>query len=168
MEIAWGSKVSSHFKDRVVLLAAAIGTAPSYVMACMAFETGRTFSPSIRNKWSGATGLIQFMPITAHALGTSCEELASMSDVEQLDFVEKYFTHLVKRSLPTLEDVYMAILWPAAIGKPNDYPIFVDSSKAYKQNKGLDINKDGKVTKGEAASKVRHELEIGMLDGNRG
>lgn len=41
-------------------------------MAAMAFESGETFSPSIKNAaGSGAVGLIQFMPSTAKALGTS-------------------------------------------------------------------------------------------------
>jgi hypothetical protein len=168
MEMAWGAKVSTQFKDRLIQLSAMVEAEPSHLMAAMAFETGRTFSPSVRNKWSGATGLIQFMPTTAHALGTSCEELGQMGAVQQLDYVELYFTHLVKRRLHTLEDVYMAILWPAAIGKPNDYQIFVDKSKAYQQNKRLDANHDGRVTKGEAAAKVRRELDEGMKDGNRG
>lgn len=33
-----------------------------FLMATMAFETAETFSPSVRNPLSNATGLIQFMP----------------------------------------------------------------------------------------------------------
>jgi hypothetical protein len=52
----------------------------------------------------------------------------------------------------------MAILWPAAVGKSNDYVLFSSPSKAYEQNKGLDLNKDGNITKAEAAAKVRNQL----------
>jgi hypothetical protein len=58
-------------------------------MAAMAFETGETFSPSIKNKASGATGLIQFMRSTAKGSGTTTAALAEMTAVDQLDFVEK-------------------------------------------------------------------------------
>jgi soluble lytic murein transglycosylase-like protein len=35
-------------------------------MACMAWESGRSFRPDVKNMaGSGATGLIQFMPTTA-------------------------------------------------------------------------------------------------------
>lgn len=165
--MAWGARVSPEFKTKVVEISNTLGIEPSWLMACMAFETGRTFSPSVRNKWSGATGLIQFMPTTAAMLGTSIEELRTSSGVNQLDVVLEYFRR-VGKPLHSLEDLYMAILWPAAIGKPNDYPIFWGSTKAYVQNKGLDANSDGKVTKGEAASRVLKELREGLKEGNVG
>jgi hypothetical protein len=63
-----------------------------------------------------------------------------------------------KIAAPTLEDLYMQILWPRAVGKPLDYVLFSSPSTAYKQNKGLDANKDGNITKDEAAAKVRNQL----------
>lgn len=165
--LAWGKKVSEEFCQRVREIADSLGTDPSYLMACMAFESGETFSPSIKNaKGSGATGLIQFMPSTAQALGTTTEELASMTAEEQLDYVEKYFKPR-KGKLKSLDDVYMAILWPAAVGKPSDYVLFAKNDpehpKRYMLNAGLDFNKDGIVTKAEAADKVRKKLAKGLL-----
>ena len=52
---------------------------------------GETFSPSIRNKGTKATGLIQFMPKTAIGLGTTIDELAGMTQVQQMDYVYTYF-----------------------------------------------------------------------------
>lgn len=133
----------------------------SYIdlLCCMAFETGRTMSPSITNS-IGATGLIQFIPSTARGLGTTTNDLARMSRVEQMDYVLKYFKAgpVAKISAPTLEDLYMQILWPRAVGKSLDYVLFSHPSKAYEQNKGLDANKDGAITKEEAAAKVRNQL----------
>lgn len=164
--LAWGNKVDARFRARVVEISRLLQIDPSDLMACIAFETGETFSPAIRNAaGSGATGLIQFMPQTAQALGTTTEKLASMDAVEQLDYVYLYFKPRTGR-LHTLEDIYMAILWPAGIGKPNDYVLFAKADtkrpKLYIQNAGLDFNRDGKITKAETCAKVRAKLEKGL------
>ena len=130
----------------------------------MAFETGGSFDPAQKNyAGSGATGLIQFMPRTAQGLGTSTAELAKMTAVEQLDYVKAYFQPYSGK-LNTLEDLYMAILWPRGIGKDNSYVLWSRGSKAYELNSGLDANNDGSVTKGEAAGKVRARYDDGFDD----
>ncbi len=167
-QIAWGAKVSAAFKGKVIVIASNLGVNPDYLMACMAFESAETFSPSIQNQaGSGAVGLIQFMPNTAQSLGTTTAALAKMTDVQQLDYVEKYFRSL-HRPVRTLEDVYMAILWPAAIGRPNSFVLFRQPSIAYTQNQGLDANRDGMVTKAEAAAPVAAKLSKGLKPGFRG
>jgi hypothetical protein len=60
----------------------------------------------------------------------------------------------------------MAILWPGAIGKPDDAAIFASGKDAYLLNRGLDLNKDGAVTKAEAASRVAQLLQTGLLPEN--
>lgn len=138
----------------------------SYLMACMAFESAETFSPSIKNAaGSGATGLIQFMPSTAKGLRTTTAALATMSAVQQLEYVRKYFLPY-KGRLHTLGDVYMAILWPAGIGKADSWALWdktVSRPTTYRQNAGLDLNKDGKITKAEATAKVQAKLQKGLL-----
>ena len=62
----------------------------------------------------------------------------------------------------------MAILWPSAVGKANNHVLFTDPSVEYNQNKGLDLNKDGSITKAEAASKVNDKLIIGRKPSNLG
>lgn len=166
--IAWGAKVSAEFLAKAIRTAYEIGADPSEFMAAMAFETGGTFSASIVNKQSGATGLIQFMPSTARALGTTTELLVLMDEVEQLDWVKKYFVQNgYAGRIGNLPDLYMAILWPKAIGKPPDYVLISDEDgKAYIQNKGLDLNADGNITKTEAADLVRQRLALGLRDEN--
>ena len=87
-----------------------------------------------------------------------------MSFIEQLAYVEKYFKPY-KGKLKTLSDVYMAILWPSAIGQPEDYILFdqkdVKNPKRYMQNRGLDFNKDGLVVKNETARKIEEKLKKG-------
>lgn len=166
--IAWGAKVSNEFRDKVRVIATEkMFVSPDFLMACMAFESGESFSPSVRNAaGSGAVGLIQFMPQTAALLGTSIEELAEMTAEQQLDYVEKYFAPHRGR-LQNLADLYMAILWPAAIGQPDYYVLFDQANaahpKQYLQNRWLDFNQDGKVTKSEAAYPVAKKLDKGLL-----
>lgn len=152
------NKLSPEAMQRVAQIAASMGARTEDLLAVMSFETGGTFSPSERNHLSGATGLIQFMPSTAKNLGTSVEALAQMSQVEQLDYVEKYFAPYQGRSQMSLEDLYMAVLWPAGVGKDNSFVLFSGGSIEYRQNSGLDVNGDGAVSKYEAAAKVREHL----------
>jgi hypothetical protein len=146
------------FYKKVKVVATELKCSHLDLLACMAFETGRTFNPAERNT-IGATGLIQFIRPVAEELGTTTDKLAAMTRVEQMDWVRKYMKRWVgKLSSVSLEDLYMAILWPAAVGKPNNYVLFSSPSKSYEQNKGLDLNKDGNITKAEASAKVRDQI----------
>lgn len=162
--LSWGKKVSPEFRSKVFEIAEALQVKPDYLMAVMAFESAESFRPDIKNMaGSGATGLIQFMPATARGLGTSTDALARMSAVEQLEWVRTYFKPYSGR-LITLSDLYMAVLWPRAIGKPDNYVLWSKAAKptTYAQNAGLDANKDGFITKQEAAAKVYEKLQKGQ------
>lgn len=170
MQLAWGAKVSPLFRQRVCEIAQELGVDPSWLMACIAFESGGTFSASVRNaSGSGAVGLIQFMPQTARLLGTSTDALAAMTAEGQLDYVEKYFLP-DRGKLHDLGDTYMAILWPAAIGKADSEVLFDSADplhpKNYVENKGLDFNHDGKITKLEAYTRPLQLFQRGLLAGN--
>ncbi len=164
-QIAWGAKVSKAFKDKVIRIAGNLKVNPDYLMACIAFESGASFSPSIKNAaGSGATGLIQFMPTTAKHLGTTVDALAKMTAVAQLDYVEKYFK-MVNKPLKTLEDVYLSILYPAAVGRDPNSTLFKKGKKTYEQNSGFDANKDGTITPAEISVKVRGMYNKGLQKG---
>jgi hypothetical protein len=163
-KIAWGSKVSPVFKERVIWIADNLGTSPDFIMACMAWENEETFRPDIKNRaGSGATGLIQFMPRTAKGLGTTTAALAKMTAEDQLRYVYAYFKPYAGR-LHNLGDVYMAILWPGAVSKPDSFVLF-DKQKApttFRQNAGLDLDKSGTVTRAECLVKIREKLTKGL------
>ncbi len=166
--LPWGACVGPEFRAKVRSIAAALGM-PSegagWLMSCIAWESGESFSSAIKNgAGSGAVGLIQFMPATAKELGTNVQELATLTPEAQLEYVYRYFLPY-KRRLNTLSDLYMAILWPAAIGKPEDHKLWSQDSRptTYRQNIGLDVNKDFSITKAEAASKVQAKLIKGSL-----
>ena len=165
IKIAWGKKLTSEEKEEFLKVCVRLDIHPDFLMACIAFETGETFSPSIKNSaGSNALGLLQFMPTTAAGLGTTTKKLSAMTFIEQLAYVEAYLRPY-KGRLKTLSDVYMAILWPAAVGKPEDYILFdktdVKNPKRYLQNRGLDFNKDGRIVKGETALKIEEKLKKG-------
>lgn len=158
--LVWGAKVSPEFRQIVRDIAMELGCNPDWLMACMAFETARTFSPSVKNPTSTATGLIQFMRVTAIGLGTTVDKLALMSAEEQLDvYVRKYFKPFTGR-IKSLEDMYMAIIWPVAVGKPNDYEMWTLATRPrqYNANSALDRDGDHVVTKYEAATFPRAAL----------
>lgn len=169
--LAWGARVSQVFRDRILWSAEALGMpaeGASWLMACMAWESNETFAPDVRNMaGSGAVGLIQFMPATAQALGTSTAALAQMTAEDQVRWVYKYFLPY-KGRLQSLGDVYMAILWPAGIGKADSWVLWDQASRptTYRQNAGLDANRDGAITRGEAVAKVADKLQRGLLPGN--
>jgi hypothetical protein len=166
--IAWGAHVSAAFRHKVIEIAGRLAINPDHLMAIMAFETGRSFDPAVTNHaGSGATGLIQFMPATARALGTSTAALSRMSAIDQLDYVEAYLAPYAGR-MKDLPSAYMAVLYPRAVDKAPGYVLFRKGSKAYKLNRGLDLNGDGQVTKAEASAKVAALLAEGFEPGSRG
>jgi hypothetical protein len=92
------------------------GTSSGFVegLSASPIRPTRTNDPKATNPQSFATGLIQFMPkTTAPNLGTSREKLLAMSDVEQLDYVDKYFrnkdTGLPLRKYKNLNEVYLQV-----------------------------------------------------------
>ncbi len=106
------------FAQKIKQVAANINADPIDLATLISFETAGTFSPSIRGpvvKDRGrAVGLIQFMPGTSRELGTTSEALAQMSQVEQMDYVERY---LVKRGFKGggLKQLYSTVF----AGHPN-------------------------------------------------
>lgn len=112
------SKPELNFIDKVKAVAERIGADPVDLLTLMSFESAGTLSPAKRGPevpgQGRAVGLIQFMPATARELGTSVQELANMTPVQQMDYVERY---LVKRGFKggTLKQLYSTVF----AGHPN-------------------------------------------------
>ncbi len=126
---------------------------PDDLARIIAFESANTWSPSVRNPGSSATGLIQFMSETAKSLGTTTDELSRMTRDQQMVYVDKYLQQY-KGKLKNFGDIYMAIHWPAGIGQDESYIMYKAGSKEYEGNKNLDTNGDGTVTRGETIARV--------------
>lgn len=158
MALLYANKVSQAFVAKIIGISQELpATVPDWLMFAMNLETGGTFSPSIKNPKSSATGLIQFLSSTAQWLGTSIEELRQMTAEEQLDWVYEYMKRRQQRygRFASYHDVYLAILYPEAIGKPDDYQLDADASLG---NLGFDVNKDKIVTVGEIKQKLDEKV----------
>lgn len=139
------------FAEKVIAISERLKIHPDWLMVSMAFETGRTFRPNIRNRYSGATGLIQFIPSTAANLGTSVNALGRMSAVDQLDYVETYFRPYAGK-MHSVHDVYLVIFAPAFLGCPDNQIVYSSFARTelgrrrYQYNRGLDLNRNGRIT----------------------
>ncbi len=133
------------FITKVIKVATYLKVKPEHLMFLMWFETAHTLNSHIQNS-IGATGLIQFMPATARFLGTTTEALKAMSNVDQMDYVQRHLG-IFKGRYKDWVDLYCGIFWPAAVGKPDTFRITPDI--VAKQNPLFDINKDGDIEKAE-------------------
>ena len=119
-----------------------------------------SLNPKAINNRTKAAGLLQFMPSTAKDLGTSTEEILNMSATEQLVYVVKYFKIHKKiagfkpNARLDAADLYALTFLPGRAKRE----ILTDSSeKYYKHNKGLDLDRDGKITKTELAARINQK-----------
>lgn len=111
-------------------------------------------NPQAVNKKGGASGLIQFMPKTAKGLGTSVEELRTMTAEQQMPFVKKYLKQMKKMAgfkngeQLSSSQLYALIFMPA---KAKCETLCSEGSLAYSWNKGLDKDHDGRITQSDLA-----------------
>ena len=119
------------------------------LLSILHHETAGTFNPRIRNKY-GAVGIIQFIPPTARALGTSDRELRGMTQLEQLEYVEKYMRSRQGEGtdLSNPSALATAVFYPRANGDAQ-YVIARRGSKTYRLNRTVDRNRDGVLHAGE-------------------
>ena len=119
------------------------------LLAVMASESG--IKANAVNPNGGATGLIQFMPRTATALGTTTAALQQMSRAEQMTYVEKF---LQMNNLPpgaSAGRIYATIFLP---GRANRDVLTEAGEIYYNSNKALDMNGDGKITIADLDARV--------------
>jgi hypothetical protein len=149
------------FVAKVVSISQTLGIEPEWLMQVFMNESGMNHQAV--NKQPGdpedaytraakrATGLIQFMPATAKALGTSTQALYSMNNLQQLDYVLKYLKPYAGKMLSYI-DVYFTVFFPSAVGKPDNWVFQSDtltSGKIALQNAGFDLNRDSMLTVAE-------------------
>ena len=133
-------KTEGGLAEKIVEVAERLGAHPFDLANQIAFESGFTFSPSQENyscmqkrgPESGrcAVGLIQFLPSTAgELLGLpnvdAYRAMASMSAIEQMDYVEKYYAAnwLQQKAggvYDTPHKLALATFYPAYLDKPID------------------------------------------------
>jgi hypothetical protein len=137
------------FVTKIQSVASNLGVRPDWLMAVIYKES--RFNPAAVNATSGATGLIQFMPVTAVGLGTTTAAIKQMDSVQQLSLIQRYYAPYAS-ALNDYTDLYLATFFPRALGKSDTYIMKTDTVSAAKiaaSNPGVDLNRDGLITVAE-------------------
>jgi hypothetical protein len=164
------------FLARIQQIAAGLNINPNWLMAVIYIES--RFDPKAVNKQAGdsklgktdfelaltrGVGLIQFMPNTCKAWGLNGQDIYNMSNLKQLDYVEKYLSNY-RGKMKSFVDVYFCVFRPREVG---EYLDFVCGSlgsdelikKIAKQNSGLDLDKNEQITKREVQTKILYAID---------
>lgn len=158
--------------NALVYTAHEIGIDPDWLASVISFETAGTFDPAKQNPASKATGLIQFLPSTIKAMASkglipadaTIDSVKNLSFGAQLDYVEAYYKWVHPGKLKTLDDAYMVVFYPPAVGQSADFVIGKADSDdpkeraRYQQNAFLDKSGSGLILKRDAASQVKGVL----------
>lgn len=107
------------------------------------------FNAKAKNKYSTATGIIQFTEGTAKLLGTSTAKLRKMSAVQQIPYAEKYFQKGIDKYgyFLSVTDMYLWCLLPdmRRFATQPYKAVLIKGDSYYAINKGLDEDKNGMV-----------------------
>jgi len=148
---------SETFRARLSEMGERLGIPADWIAAVICIETAGSFRADIKNPRSGFVGLIQFGPLAAGRVGTTLGQLAHMTNVEQLRFVEAFFRPVAHR-IRSVDQCYLAVFAPAFIDAAPTAAVYADPTKAYTQNRELDQNTDGTISVSEAAAPARQSL----------
>jgi hypothetical protein len=163
--LAYESKVPATYRTKFIQkvreISQRLGINPDWLMIVMKFETAGTFRADIRN--GSAVGLIQFTPTGIDKLGVSLASLATMSAVDQLNYVEKYLRIHGKGRMNDVFDVYITVFAPATLGKPDSQVMYRSPSKQYTANKAMDVNGDGVITVGDVKAQIRKHVPSSVV-----
>lgn len=146
------------FGEKVISIASKLGIPADWLMFPMYFESGLNYKAV--NPYTNAYGLIQFMPATIKALGYTSEQFKKFSNVQQLDAVYKYFLPY-KSKIKRPIDAYMAVFFPAAIGKSDSTVIEaknLSASTIAKVNPVFDLDKNGTITVSEISQALMKKV----------
>ncbi len=121
---------------------------PDWLMAIMHSES-KLDASLVNYKGSGAAGLIQFLPTTAVSMDITVEQIRNLNHIQQLDYVHEYLNEVKKVrkiDFENITDLYLAILYPKAIGEDMDFVLYRKPSQTYQNNSGLDEDHNGEIS----------------------
>lgn len=151
------NKMGYGFSSRFESVCKNINCEPDDLLAVMCSES--RLDPTVVNPSTSTTGLIQISPSSAAELGTTTYELAQMSAVEQLDYVEKFFQAWNGNEPPEKKldagTLYTTIFLPAYRNYDDDAVLCQKGDAYYSGNEGLDMNQDGIITKRDITDRMR-------------
>lgn len=163
--------LTKDFVDKVKDIAKKVNCDYRDLLGVMNSESG--LDPTARNRHSGAIGLLQFTGIAikdlnqVYGMNLTKDKIANMSAMEQLDLVEKYLLRSKSFKFNSGEkldsaDLYAIVYRPAFAGK--NVIATKNDGKTYSQNRGLDLDKDGMITRQDLAMAVqRKHINVNLV-----
>lgn len=140
------------------------GFSSGALLGLMQSESG--INPQARNPNGGATGLIQFMPATARGLGTSTDALYRMNRAQQMEYVDKFFAPYASGLRgASAGKLYAYVFLPGRAGRRSGV-LTENPEKYYTHNRGLDMNRDGRITIADLDQRIAkkaREAKVGGL-----
>lgn len=135
------------------------------------------------DNFNGAVGLIQFTKDAIdslnkeNSLSLTKKKLALMTDLDQLEYVKKYFMlYNWHKKLLSPEDIYLQVFAPIGIAKKGSYVLYEKhekpetekqkvSNRNYEANKSVDEenNNDQKIQRSEILGRYRISFAEGLL-----
>lgn len=158
------AKTSPAFRAKLEDLCSRLDIPVDWLAAIIAFETGGTWSPTVRplnaagQPLSSAVGLLQWTRARAATIGLTTEQLLAMTAEEQLEAVE--YTFGTAPPLDSPREAYMWVFAPAYVKAPPGQVLYARPSAAYAANAALDRDRDGTITSAEAAEPIYELLEM--------
>ncbi len=151
---ALDARLGAGFSEKCESVAGYLGCNVNDLLAMMYSESG--LKTTARNKSSNAVGLIQFIPSTLKGNGYTTEQVASMNALQQLDVVADIFMKSKKMAGYDANEkidggTLYAINWLPAYAKRD---VIVSNGEKY-YSSGLDMNKDGSVTKADLTQRLQ-------------
>lgn len=158
-------KISGEIKEEMVLPNASRFQIYDWTMKLFWHESG--FDGKAKNKKTSAKGLFQVMPFVAREM--KIPNLTKMPEIKQLPYYKKYILYWLKiqkdiSKINSAGDWYMLGLYPAHAGSSDDFVFAVKNGRGkkrlnYTQNSGLDLDRNGIITKGEIEQKLLNHFQ---------
>ena len=128
--------------------------------------------------FSGAVGLIQFTPVAIDELNNyygyslTKRKLALMTQIDQLDYVEKYIEYWRTANKITIKltlaDLYLLVFAPSKMnGSVDSTTLYKEGTVYYKANASVDTDKKHGITKKELAHRAYESFEEGNKKENK-
>lgn len=160
MLLLFKDRVSKEVADRVIYRSEKLPIEPHWFMFLADFESSLdAYKP---NKY-GCFSWIQFCPDVSGGDYKTIKgrryyfiDMKKMSEIELLDLSFDYLEEQQSNHgrFSSYHDLYFSILYPVAIGKPDDYVLNTQSNPIF------DLNKNGTITVGEVKQYLDNRVRV--------
>ena len=151
------------FVKEVERVSSKYGFSSGALIGLMQSESG--VNPQARNNNGGATGLIQFMPATARALGTSTDALYRMNRAQQMRYVDAFFSPYASGLRgASAGKLYAYVFLPGRAGRQSGV-LTENPENYYTHNRGLDMNRDGRITISDLDRRIAGKIQEAKVGG---